>query len=95
MNVFVVIHSSPRAEELTARVEDSFGRDCFVISPTVLFLRTQGDDPVVIKEVAGIGPADEADNKVSGLVVKLNATHSGFFRKDFWEWFREARERTE
>ena len=96
MSVFAIIHDEPRTEELTERIEIAFGSDdCYVISPTVLFLRMPDGDPFQIRTVARIGPEDEDGQAKAGLVVKLNATHSGFFRTDFWEWFREAREQNE
>ena len=90
LNLFAVVHDQSRSDATNDRIAHRYGDDQFVVSPTVLLIRSSASDPDILRTDIGIG---EGPGESVGVVFKLNASHAGYFNTQLWEWLKDTRQR--
>ena len=94
MNVFAVFHEQPREDPFEEDVLGQFGEDALVLSDRLLLVRSHDEVPDNIAERMGFARGEseaEAAPRI-GVVLKLNASHEGYYYSHLWDWLRQARE---
>ncbi len=85
MNVFVLFHEEDRTEALEQAIKDKFGSDnVYPFTDNLVLVRSPAANPATFSGV-GIG-----EDEGTGVIFKLNASHHGFYRREFWQWLKEA-----
>lgn len=93
MNVFAVYHEQPREDPFDAQIKVDLGNDVLVLSDQLLLIRSHDEAPDNIADRMGF-TRDENEPDAPprlGVVLKLNASHLGYYHTHLWDWLREAR----
>ncbi len=89
MNLFVAIFEDDVSSATLERVKIQHPKNVYEISNRVLLIRSSADNPLTISEPLGMAGNDA---ELTGVVFKLNGSHSGYYYSHLWDWLTEARE---
>lgn len=92
--IFIVVLSDycKETKEIYDRLSKEY-QSCFQYTDRVIFV---SDDRAImtdnIVKTAGLKDDDRVERGLSGAVLKLNKSYSGFTSKRFWEWMDSVTE---
>ena len=92
MYLFIVLSEAPIDDgDIEHWQQLAVGTATYKLTPSAVLLRTPLNSPRIIAAHVGMAESDAADPR-RGVVLKLNGTYYGYFRKNLWEWLAESRE---
>ena len=89
MNMFIALFEKEISPEIHEDAKKHFGDGVFQFSEHVLLIRIHSDKPAVISDVLNLDGVTESSNV--GVVLRLDDSHSGYYYRDLWNWFKETR----
>ena len=87
MSLFAAIFEEPISAELMQQIEAVAASPIFQLSEHVVLIRSYIDNPQGLSQQLGMPDQPER----VGVVLKLNGSYFGYYRKQLWDWLSEQR----